>query len=219
MGTNINNIVFEAFSNSGDSKFRINKELSLKAETLDAAWKKHGTKSTNSSHLVVERNSNEAELRAQFESLIFISGTDAEHVCAKGKWRTSFISGSKNILIARIDLSELETSFSAVVGAVKIDDVPSDTICTVQELGFHPTLTCKGEFIPTTEITTIIELDGGLDPSLGECRFKLKEEPVLVTWFPGRQLPTSNPTDCKVGDTMTAAEAKAKGWATVSFKK
>lgn len=219
MGTNINNIVFEAFSNSGDSKFDVNNDLSLKAATLDAAWKKHGIGSSSSSHLVFEGKGKEEELRALFESLIFISGTDAEHWFAKGKWRTSFISGSKNILIARIDLSEFETSFSAVMGAVKIDDVSEDTMCTVEELGCHPTLTCKGEFKPTSEITAIIELDGSLDQDLGMCRNKLKGQPVLVTWFPGRQLTPSNPTDCKVGDKMTAAEAKAHGWNVVSFKK
>lgn len=218
MGTNINDIIYRAFHNSSNKDLRINKDLTLKAATLDGAWKKHGIKSTASSHLIFDGKGKEKEIRENFESLIFDNATDFEHLGVKGKWRTSFISGSKNLLIARIDLSDFETAFSAVIGAVKIDDIPADTICKVEELGYHPTLTCKGKFIPTTEITAIIELDGSLDPELGMCCHRLKEEPVLVTWFPGRQLPTSNPTDCKVGDTMTAADAKAHGWNVVSFK-
>lgn len=220
MGTNINELIHRAFLNSSNKDLRINKDLTLKAATLDGAWKKHGIKSNNSSHIICDVKGKEKEIRKDFESLLFENATDPEHLGVKGKWRTSIFSATKNIMISRIDLSVFGlTSFSAVLGAVKIDDVPADTICTVQELGFHPTLTCKGEFIPTTEITAIIELDGSLDPELGMCCHRLKGEPVIATWFPGRQLPVSNPTDCNVGDTMTAAEAKAKGWNVVSFTK
>ena len=218
----INSIIHEAFLNVTDDNFKINSDLSLKAVTLDAAWKKHGLGSSASSHILYgDEGYNvdvEGELRENFEHLLFIEGADADNMGIKGKWRTSFMSAGKNLLIARIDLSNLWTKFSAVLGAVKLEEVPADTVCTVEELGYHPTLTCKGEFKPTTEITVIIELDGYKDADLGDCRYKLKDKPVLVTWFPGRQLPQSNPTDCKVGDVMTAAEAKAHGWNTVSFK-
>lgn len=217
MGNNINNIIHVAFLNASNKELKINNGFTLKAATLDGAWAKHGIKSTASSRLVFDGKGKEKEIREDFEKLLFVQGTDSEHLGANGKWRTSFMSASKNLLIVRFNLDEFVTHFRAVIGAVKIEDVPADTVCTVQELGYHPTLTCKGDFVPTTEITAIIELDGSIDPDLGACRSKLKGEPVLVTWFPGRQLPISNPTDCKVGDVMTAAEAKAKGWATVSF--
>lgn len=216
---NINQIIFEAFSNSSNEKLKINKDLSLKAATLDSSWKKHGTKSKSSSHVVYyDGKGNEKEIRKDFETLLFVQSTDSENLGIKGKWKMSFMSAAKNILIARIDLGSLYTDFRAVLGAVKIEDVSEDTICTVQELGYHPTLVCKGEFIPTSEITVIVELDGSKDGDLGECCQELKGKPVLATWFPGRQTPPSNPTDCKVGDTMTASEAKARGWNTVSFK-
>lgn len=220
MGVNINDIIYRAFHNSSNKDLRIHKDLTLKEATLDGAWKKHGIKSSASSHIIFNGKGKEKEIRENFESLLFDNATDPEHLGVKGKWRTSIFSGSKNFMISRIDLSVFElTSFSAVIGAVKIEDIPEDTMCTVEALGSHPTLTCKGEFRPTTEITAIIELDGSLDPELGMCCHRLKEEPVLVTWFPGRQLPPSSPVDCKVGDKMTAAEAKAKGWNVVSFKK
>lgn len=220
---NINAIVHEAFLNSSNDKYKINKELTLKAATLDAAWAKHGVGSSVASHILfggdVNKNFTDEDMRGMFEELIFSQGTDAKGFGITGKWRTSFMSASKNLLIVRIDLDYLVTDFRAVMGAAKIEEVPADTICTVKELGYHPTIVCKGEFRPTTEITAIIELDGSLDKDLGDCCRNLKGAPVLATWFPGRQLPTSTPTDCKVGDKMTAAEAKAKGWATVSFKK
>lgn len=219
MGTinNINNIIHEAFINATNDNFKINKELSLKSATMDAAWKKHGMRSTSASHIVFEGKGKDKEVREDFESLIFVQGTDSENLGIKGKWKMSFMSASKNLLIARVGLESFYTAFRAVLGAAKIEDIPADTICTVKELGFHPTLVCKGEFRPTSEITAIIELDGSLDSDLGECCKDLKGKPVLATWFPGRQLPPSSPVNCKVGDKMTAEEAKAHGWATVSF--
>jgi hypothetical protein len=213
---NINEIIHSAFINS-NKDLKISNELTLKAATMDAAWKKHGIKSNSSSHIVFDGKGKEKEIREDFESMLFIQGTDSENLGVKGKWKTSFFSASKNLLIARVELDSFWSNFNAMLGATKIENVPEDTVCTVKELGFHPTLTCKGELFYTTEITAIIELDGSKDSDLGEACNRLKGEPVLVTWFPGRQLPTSTPTDCKVGDVMTAAEAKAKGWNTVSF--
>ena len=218
---NINELIHDAYINSIDEKLKINDKISLKSATLDAAWAKHGLGSTSSSHILSYEYSEdvpEEELREAFEHMLFVEGTDAEKGCVNGKWRTSFCSGSKNILIARIDMQDLWSVFHAVLGTTKIDDVPADTVCTVQELGYHPTLVCQGEFIPTTEITVIVELDGSKDADLGDCCKYLTGKPIIATWFPGRQLPTSSPTDCSVGDTMTAAEAKAKGWNVVSFK-
>lgn len=217
MGTinNINNIIHEAFINATNDNFKINKELSLKSATMDAAWQKHGFHSNAGSYLQnVGYDPEATELSEQewVEKLLFQDATN------KGEWRISLFSASKNLAILKINLLDAGIhGIEAFMNAAALETLPKDQLCKVTALGAHPTLTTKGEAQETTIITAIIELDGSKDADLGDACSKLKGEPIIATWFPGPQLPVSEPHDCAVGDTLTVEEALKKGWKTAAF--
>lgn len=221
MENNINELINKAYTNSINKNFMINDSLSLKQATVDGAWKKHGFQSSCGSYIKnIEYDPEFLEIpeQAWVEDILFKDKTACKGDTSKGHWRKSFFSASKNLAILKIDLHEAGIhGFEAFMNAAELETLPKDKLCKVEALGSHPTLVTDGDAQQTSVITAIIELDGSLDPDLGAACSKLKGEPILVTWFPGKSLPVSAPHDCSVGDTLTVEEALEKGWKTVAF--
>lgn len=118
-----------------------------------------------------------------------------------------------DIIILQADLPKGH----AVMAAEDLATVPCGQLVRVDALGHHPTLTKVGHWEPvqTDVVTAIVLLDGAAGPDLAFLEGREKGKPFLVTWYPGPALPPSHPTECEVGDVMTAAEAYTKGWRTV----
>lgn len=223
MENNVNALLQSAYANSANPNLKISDKLTLKAATIDGAWSKHGFHSTAGSFITnIGYDPEVVDMSEQewVEKLLFQDATaNYKGDTNKGEWRISLFSASKNIAILKLNLLDAGIQgFAAFMNAAALETLPKDQLCTVQSLGAHPTLVTNGGSQATAVITAIIELDGSKDPDLGAACYKLKGEPILVTWFPGPRLPVSEPHDCEVGDKLTVEEALKKGWKTVAFE-